>query len=147
MLDAVMYTAMVALASPSTPVSLTRAVNERFDKARGIALGISNTFAGIVVYLVPAILGTTLATDWRTGYWWIGGVIMPCAVIVFVLMPRFHGKPASVTSHSATPRTSILPLLRRPLFARLSGSVGHPLSRGARSGRSSPLAWCVTTTA
>jgi len=120
LLYAVLYTAMVALASPSTPVSFTRAVNERFDRARGVALGISLTFAGVVVYLVPVILGTTLASDWRTGFRWMGAAIIAAAVIAFVLMPRSHGRSAAVGSHAAAPRASIRPFLGRLLFARLS---------------------------
>jgi len=122
---ATLYTVVVVLASPSTPVSFTRAVNERFDRARGVALGISLTFAGVVVFLIPAVLGTVLASDWRTGYRLLGGAIVGCAVVVVLLMPRSSaGSRTSTEEQPAqqTTRNGILPFVRRPLFLRLSAT-------------------------
>lgn len=121
---AMVYTVMFVLASPSTPVSFTRSVNEYFDRARGVALGISLTFAGVVVFLIPAVLGTTLASDWRTGYRWLGTAILVCAAVVVLLMPRSPVRTRQESQRdlaaARTARASILPYLRGPLFARLA---------------------------
>ncbi|NUT49936.1 MAG: MFS transporter [Saccharothrix sp.] len=111
---------MYVLAAASSPVSFTRAVNERFDRARGIALGIALAGAGLVAFLAPQILGAQIAEDWRGSYRVLAVVALVGAVVVGVLMPRSRvlARPAARTGTSAAPRLG--PLLRTPLFARLA---------------------------
>ncbi|MFD1149662.1 MFS transporter [Saccharothrix hoggarensis] len=111
---------MYVLAAASSPVSFTRAVNERFDRARGVALGIALAGAGLVAFLAPQILGAQIAEDWRGSYRVLAVVVFVGAVVVGVLMPRSRAlaRPASRTGATAALRLG--PLLRTPLFARLA---------------------------
>ncbi|MEJ2860706.1 MFS transporter [Actinomycetospora flava] len=113
------WVGMYVLAAASTAVSFTRTVNERFDRARGLALGIALGGAGLVAFAVPQILGGTIAEDWRGGYRILGVVILAGAVLVLLLMPR-HRPAAAAPSDVAAPRFRVAPLLRTPLFARLA---------------------------
>lgn len=112
--------AMYVLALASSPVSFTRAVNERFDRARGVALGIALAGAGLVAFFAPQVLGTQIAENWRGGYRTLGIVVLVGAVVVGVLMPnsRRLAHPAARQEEAAAPK--ILPLLRTTLFARLA---------------------------
>ncbi|MFG1955736.1 MFS transporter, partial [Micromonospora sp. NPDC048830] len=116
----ILYGLMYLLGSPSTAVSFTRAVNERFDRARGIALGISLSGAGLVAFLIPELLGTLLAQHWRLGYRVIGVAVLVCALVVLVLMPRTRSQPHPPQALPAKSGSSIFPLLRQALFARLA---------------------------
>lgn len=120
---------MYLLASPSTAVTLTRAVNEQFDRARGLALGISLSGAGVVTYLVPQLLGGVLASDWRHGYRILGLSVLICAGVVLVLMPSSPRRALSTTSATGfvkradrEVRDSVWPFIRKPLFLRLAGA-------------------------
>ncbi|WP_432993910.1 MFS transporter [Dactylosporangium sp. CA-233914] len=116
----ILFGLMYLLGSPSTAVSFTRAVNERFDRARGIALGISLSGAGVVAFLIPELLGTLLAQHWRVGYRVIGVAVLVCALVVLVLIPGTRSQPHPPQARPAKSGSSILPLLRRALFARLA---------------------------
>ncbi|MEJ2885727.1 MFS transporter [Actinomycetospora aeridis] len=111
------WVGMYVLAAASTAVAFTRTVNERFDRARGLALGIALGGAGLVAFAVPQILGGLIAEDWRGGYRILGVVILVGALLVLLLMPRHRPVTAA-----AGPRGTfrIAPLLRTPLFARLA---------------------------
>ncbi|MFC5140470.1 MFS transporter [Actinomycetospora rhizophila] len=108
---------MYVLAAASTAVSFTRTVNERFDRARGLALGIALGGAGLVAFAVPQILGGQIAEDWRGGYRILGVAILVGALLVLVLMPR-HRAVTAATGPRETFRIALL--LRTPLFARLA---------------------------
>ncbi|MTD53279.1 MFS transporter [Amycolatopsis pithecellobii] len=109
------FVLMYVLAAASTAVSFTRTINERFDRARGLALGIALCGAGLVAFLIPLVLGPVLAQEWRTGYRILGVLGLISATAVLLLMPR--GRPATVTRG---PRPKIGHLLRGKLFARLT---------------------------
>ncbi|QIZ36890.1 MFS transporter [Saccharopolyspora sp. ASAGF58] len=111
---------MYLLGSPSTAVSFTRAVNQRFDRNRGVALGISLSGAGLVAFLLPALLGPLLAENWRLGYRLIAVAVLVCALVVLVLMPGGRSPQRSPQAGSTQSETSVLPLLRQALFVRLA---------------------------
>ena len=115
---------MYVLAAASSPVSFTRAVNERFDRARGVALGIALAGAGLVAFLAPQVLGAQIAADWRGSYRILAVVVFVGAVVVGVLMPRSRAlaRPAARagTSEKAPAAPRLAPLLRTPLFGRLA---------------------------
>ncbi|QSE86668.1 MFS transporter [Rhodococcus koreensis] len=116
-----MFALMYLLASATTPVSFTRTLNERFDHARGLALGISLAGAGAVAFSLPVFLGPLLAESWRSGYRVIGFLALAAAVIIFVLMPRRTAQSAASRPRSEKlARQSIAPLLRDALFRRLA---------------------------
>ncbi|MEU4739377.1 MFS transporter [Actinosynnema sp. NPDC023658] len=114
---------MYVLAAASSPVSFTRAVNERFDRARGVALGIALAGAGLVAFLAPQVLGAQIAEDWRGSYRVLAVVVLVGAVVVGVLMPnsRALARPsARAGAPAGEPAPRLGPLLRTPLFARLA---------------------------
>lgn len=121
---------MYVLAAASSPVSFTRAINEWFDRSRGIALGIGLAGAGLVAFLAPLILGTVIAEDWRGAYRILALVVIVGAVLVGVLMPRSRGlaraaargTPAGPAAPAPVPGPRIAPLLRTALFARLAAA-------------------------
>lgn len=80
------WVAMYIFASASSPVSFTRIITTRFDKARGLALGIALGGAGIVAFLVPKILGGIIAQDWKLGYYILSGCVFISSLLFFVLM-------------------------------------------------------------
>jgi MFS family permease len=114
------FALMFLLAAASTPVSFTRAVNERFDRARGLALGVALGGAGLVAFLVPQLLGARIAEDWRSGYQILGTAVLTGAVLVLVLMPRTA--PTRSTERTRTAVPGIAPVLRTALFARLAAA-------------------------
>jgi MFS family permease len=113
------FVLLYVLGSASTAVSFTRTINERFDRSRGLALGVALCGAGVVAFAIPALLGPVLAAEWRIGYRILGAVGLVSAVAVLVLMP---GRTTSTPSPAATaaPQQPIAPLLRRRLFLQLA---------------------------
>lgn len=109
---------MYLLAASSTAVAFTRTVNERFDRARGLALGIALGGAGVVAFAVPRLLGTTIAEDWRLSFRILGAAILIGAAIVVLLMPR--RSHASAPAGRTAARDSLAAVLRDPLFLRLA---------------------------
>ncbi|GAA5061621.1 MFS family permease [Thermocatellispora tengchongensis] len=107
---------MYLLAAASTAVSFTRTVNERFDRGRGLALGIALGGAGLVAFVVPQLLGARIAENWRSGYQILGAAVLAAALVVLLLMPR---RGAGTTTAPAA-RERIAPVLRGALFARLA---------------------------
>lgn len=123
---AAVFASMYLLASASTAVSFSRVINERFDRRRGIALGITFAGGGVVAFLAPRLLGTTIAENWRAGYQILGIVTLVGALLVLLLMPGRgdrSGGPAS-TGAAGIPATvirgSVWSVVRTSLFVRLS---------------------------
>lgn len=116
----VLYSAMFLLAAASTAVSFTRTINERFDRARGTALGIALSGAGLVGFLVPQIIGPVIADDWRAGLRTLGVVLIVCAAAVLLLIPRetIRQTPA----RRRTVQEPIRKLLAQRLFFRLAAA-------------------------
>ena len=57
------------LAVGSTPVAYTRAVSARFDRARGLALGLTQVGIGLSAAIVPPLVGLVIARQgWPSGY-------------------------------------------------------------------------------
>lgn len=113
------FAAMFVLAAASTAVPFTRAVNERFDRARGLALGISLSAVGLVAFLVPRLLGSVIAEDWRFGYQALGTFGLVSAVVVLLFMPS--GRPIAAKS-TAGPRLPLREIMVSSLFARLAAA-------------------------
>lgn len=114
------WVGMYVLAAASTAVSFTRTINERFDRARGLALGIALGGAGLVAFVVPQLLGGQIAADWRSGYRILGSAILFGALLVLLLMPRRRTQATGSTAGAPAARPRVAPLLRTPLFARLA---------------------------
>lgn len=116
----VLYSGMFLLAAASTAVSFTRTINERFDRARGTALGIALSGAGLVGFLVPQIIGPVIADDWRAGLRTLGVVLLVCAVAVLVLIPREKIRPTPAHHRDVIVQEPIRNLLTQGLFFRLA---------------------------
>lgn len=115
-----MFIVMYLLAAASTAVAFTRTINERYDRARGLALGIALSGAGVVGFLVPSVVGPVIADNWRTGYRILAVVILVCAVMVAALMPRRTVKTAAALPRHPGGRGLVLEIIRQPRFWRLA---------------------------
>ena len=103
------------LAACSAPVAYTRAVNERFDRQRGLALGFTQMGIGVASMVVPPVLAAVIATrGWRSGYH-VLAVIALAGTIPALAMPTKGGRePArdpSDASAQMRSRTFVLLLL------------------------------------
>lgn len=83
----VIWIVMHFVAAASIPVSFTRVVTTRFTSMRGLSLGITLGGAGIVAFLVPKLLGDTIASDWRQGYYVLSAAVLAAAIIFWLLLP------------------------------------------------------------
>jgi MFS family permease len=75
------YVAIMAaiglFASASCPVGYTRAVNGVFDKARGLALGLTQLGVGLAGAIIPPVLGGVIQTyGWRVGFFFLAGLAL-----------------------------------------------------------------------
>ncbi|GAA1394768.1 MFS transporter [Pseudonocardia kongjuensis] len=117
-----LWTLIYLMSATSTPVSFTRTVNERFDRARGLALGIALGANGFLAFLVPLTLGTLIADDWRWGYRVLAIAVLVATVVVLLLVP---GRDAAARA-GATPATGdrlpIGSLVRSRLFWQVATS-------------------------
>ena len=93
----VLFIAMNIVGSVTGPISYTRAVAGRFDRARGLALALALLGIAAAGMVLPVILGPMLAAGrWRAGYLLLaalalGGGLLACALI--------RSAPARVPAH------------------------------------------------
>lgn len=113
-----LFALMYVLAAASTAVAFTRTVNERYDRARGLALGIALSGAGLVGFAVPSLLGPVFVENWRVGYRFLAAVVLAGAIVVFALMPR--GGSTAAPGAVRNGQAPVLRLIRRRLFWQLS---------------------------
>ncbi|GAA1403380.1 MFS transporter [Pseudonocardia kongjuensis] len=116
----VVWASMYLFASGSTVVSFTRTVNEKFDRGRGLALGIALAGTGLVAFLVPMLLGAQIAEDWRGAYRILGIAVLIGAVLVLLMLPRHSAGTGRAATAVVAPRQPVLELLRTGLFLRLT---------------------------
>lgn len=86
---AIIQVALFAFGVASTPISFTRAVNERFVAARGLALGITLSGTGIAATIAPPMVAGIIAEHgWRTAYFRLAIVVaLAIPVVVWLLRP------------------------------------------------------------
>lgn len=95
--------AMFALAVASTPVGFTRAVNERFQAGRGLALGLTLSGTGIAAALAPPyVAGVIEQAGWRTAYWHLA-IVVAVALPIVVLLLSGRGERAAQAEAAAAP--------------------------------------------
>lgn len=69
----------------TTPILYTRAVARHFDRARGLALGITLAGPGTAAVLLPPLLVAILAGDaWRTGFRVLAGIALVAWPLVWL---------------------------------------------------------------
>lgn len=122
---AAIWMAMFLLASFGTAPPFTQAVCISFDRLRGTALGIVLAGGGVTAVVVPRVLGTTIAQNWRSGFLILAEIALAAAVVVYVgLAGQASGRPVKLMG--AAPRASfadIAPFLTKPLLIRLAAPL------------------------
>ena len=80
---------MAGLAVASTPIGFSRAVNERFANARGLALGLMLCGTGVAAAVAPPLVAHVIANDgWRAAYFRIAAAIICGMPLVLLLLGR-----------------------------------------------------------
>jgi MFS transporter, OFA family, oxalate/formate antiporter len=94
------YVAMALFGAAATPVTLTRVINQWFDRDRGLALGLTLSGSGLFGFLcLPALAAVIEAYGWRAGY------VAMAALPLFVtplLLSFFRDRP--LTDMSPAPK-------------------------------------------
>lgn len=110
-----------ALGLASTPVAFTRAVNERFDRSRGLALGVTLAGTGIAAALGPPLVAYVVNDfGWRAGMRALSLIVIVVAPIVIVLLSLQRTRPSGrAASTIPTAELSLSQAWRRPVFLRL----------------------------
>ncbi len=91
---------MFAFAIASTPVSFTRSVNERFDAARGLALGLTLSGTGIAAFLAPPTVAAIIVEHgWRAAYLRMAVLVALAIPLVFYLLGL---RPVAATNPAAS---------------------------------------------
>jgi MFS family permease len=104
-------------AACSSPVAYTRAVNTLFDRARGLALGLTQLGIGIAAMVVPPVLaGVVASRGWQAGYLAIGMVALAGIIPALSLPTGRSNAPDAAAAPSAE--------LRSPTFILLLLSFG-----------------------
>ena len=89
----VIYLVVGALALLSTSISFTRAINERFVEARGLALGLALSGTGIAAAIAPSAMAAIIAeAGWRVAYLRLAGVTAVAIPIIVLLLGRHDGE-------------------------------------------------------
>lgn len=119
--DVPAYLAVMAaigfLAACSSPVAYTRAVNEAFDRSRGLALGFTQVGIGVAAMAIPPILARVVAErGWHTGYLLLA-LIAAVGVIPALALP---GRSGAAPPSRAADRSQ----LRSPLYIGLLLAFG-----------------------
>lgn len=146
-----------ATALPSTPVAFTRAVNERFQHARGAALGLTLAGTGLTAAFAPHLVtGVVVRSGWRSGFVALAATALVAAPVVWLLLgaepARKMPPSAAATAATAVPSTTAPALpLDRATLARLlvaffvlalgvGGYVLHMIPMLTDTGMSAPQA-------
>jgi MFS family permease len=96
------YVGMAVLSLLSSAIAFTRAINERFDAARGLALGIAMAGQGISGTLAPPILAGIIAAEgWRTAFFKLAVAVILTMPVVLLLL---RGRPADKKDRDAPRR-------------------------------------------
>ena len=88
------------LAIGTTPITFTRAITGWFDKARGMALGISLVGGGLTGFLAPLFLTPFVSEyGWRAGHQLLGCIIFLTAIIVGILLKDNNSSELEVANN------------------------------------------------
>jgi predicted MFS family arabinose efflux permease len=86
--------AMAVLGAGATPLTFTLAVNRRFERARGLALGVCLMGAGLAGALAPLLLGPVIAAaGWRAAYGVLAAVVLVASPLALALGGRGEDPP------------------------------------------------------
>ena len=112
---------IIGFGAGNGPANYTRAVNQSFDKARGLALGLALAGPGALALLAPPAVAWVIgAHGWRAGYLSMALATAVSAPIVLGLLSLGHRGTTSVGSTAApSPPLPLVKALGRPLYLRL----------------------------
>lgn len=95
---------MAVLGSGSSPLTLTRAVVSRFDRARGAAIGIALTGISLPAVAGPLLLVPILeARGWRSAYLALAGYVAVVIPLVAATLPVRDASPSAAPAARAGP--------------------------------------------
>jgi MFS family permease len=119
----VLTAAIGLLAVGSAPIGYMRAVSVTFDRARGLALGLTQMGIGVSAALVPPIVAAAIAKDgWPVGYYALAGFgALGLVPAVFGLRGK-GAAPARVMAEG--PSLFSMPLFRLQLAAFVMMALG-----------------------
>lgn len=129
----VAYFLIAALGVGSTPIVLVRPITTQFYRARGIALGIALTGAGIAGFWVPRLVTqVTAAYGWREAYLVLAAIAMLAAPVVWfgfrrggkVLPEPGNAVPCEGLDHARARASGCYWLLSLMAFAMACGIAG-----------------------
>lgn len=107
----------------STPLSFTRVVNEQFDAARGLALGITLAGTGLTATLGPSLTAAFVQEyGWRAGFRALAWIVVVGAPLVLLLLSRRRSRSDSQRTAKAalpTDRLTLREAIKKPLFCLL----------------------------
>lgn len=104
----------------SGPISFTRAVSSWFDRARGLALGITMMGMGLAGAIVPVVTSSLIAVHgWQSAYLALAGAAVAGALpTLLFLREKPHWEPAAAPGSSADEsRDAAVPAPAGPSFA------------------------------
>lgn len=102
-----------------TPLAYTYVVNRRFDKNRGLALGVALSFSGIGVSVWPHVAGYLIARyDWRTAYVVLGVAVLLIGSLVSWLLKSSEGEGVQGRVADEPPAPGIGMTLREAIRTR-----------------------------
>lgn len=108
--------ALALLGVGTTPPAYSRIVAARFDKHRGLALGLMISGLGITAITAPMIMTAVIAAvGWRGGYWVLSALVLVMGGAGLWLIRR-DPPPASKGSATAATEGGGWSALRRPLY-------------------------------
>jgi MFS family permease len=117
----------------TTPPSFARIVTARFDKARGLALGIMISGLGIMAITAPMwVTGLIAKVGWRGAYATMSGlVILFGGIGIFLIRGDHTTREAQPKFVKTSQSTTLPPALKRPLFwIMLAGFLAPALFSG-----------------
>lgn len=99
------YLIMAIAGSGTIPIPVTKAIAERFDRQRGIAIGIALSGSGLCAIIAPALVTwSTTSGGWQGGYFAIGLLPLLFGLPATLAFLRDRPKPLqTVTSRSEEP--------------------------------------------
>lgn len=108
--------AMLALLGVgTTPPGFARIVSSRFDRRRGLALGIMIAGAGVTAITAPIWMTSIIgASGWRAGYWSLAGIVLAVGWSGLLIVRSDPSERAAAAIRKQ--RTGDWSAARRPLF-------------------------------
>jgi predicted MFS family arabinose efflux permease len=109
---------VIGLGPANGPPAYTRAVNQSFDRSRGLALGVALASTGLMALVAPPALAWVIQTHgWRSAYLALALVTVVSAPIVLGLLSRCPRPDPRAAPPSQ--RISLAQALRNTTFLRL----------------------------